>query len=166
MEVGKEASSGLPVSAFAKSWLFGAAINLGSPAILLSPPILQMPRTGFYSTPGASPFAKVVNFMFHSDNAYYAWALLLGLGGVVLVRAIQILGLREWIVGKDSSTVLILFGLWAVYILAVNGPVASPKYRLPLEPLLMVLTGAGMVAVQDRWRDQAGRLTNARTRES
>ena len=37
-----------------------------------------------------------------------------------------------------------LFLLWFLYILAINGPVASPKYRLPIEPVLMVLTGAGL----------------------
>ena len=151
-EIGKEALGEIRPIAFVKSWLVGAAINLASPAIILSPPILQLPRTGFYSTPGASPLDKMMNFMFHSDNAYYAWALLLGLSGVVLARAIQILGMREWIAGKDNSAIFILIGLWVGYILAVNGPVASPKYRLPLEPLLMVLTGAGVAAVQDRWR--------------
>ena len=33
---------------------------------------------------------------------------------------------------------------------AVNGPVASPKYRLPMEPALAVLTGAGWLALSRR----------------
>jgi hypothetical protein len=47
--------------------------------------------------------------------------------------------------------ILLLLGSWIVYILLVNGPVASPKYRLPIEAPLMVFTGAGFVSLS-RWR--------------
>ena len=40
---------------------------------------------------------------------------------------------------------------WIGFILAANGPVASPKYRLPMEPALNLFTGAGFVALRD-WR--------------
>jgi hypothetical protein len=46
---------------------------------------------------------------------------------------------------------LLLAG-WCLYILAVNGPVASPKYRLPMEPALAVLTGAGLASLFNRRR--------------
>jgi hypothetical protein len=39
---------------------------------------------------------------------------------------------------------------WIAYILLVSGPVASPKYRLPIEPVLMVLLAAGYCALRDR----------------
>jgi hypothetical protein len=42
-------------------------------------------------------------------------------------------------------------GCWCAFVLAVNGPVASPKYRLPMEPVLMVLAGAGLYAIR-HWR--------------
>jgi hypothetical protein len=47
--------------------------------------------------------------------------------------------------GANVAGLLLLAG-WIVYILALNGPVASPKYRLPIEPVLALLTGAGLVA--------------------
>jgi hypothetical protein len=47
--------------------------------------------------------------------------------------------------------------LWVSFVLAVNGPVASPKYRLPVEPALCLLTGAGFVALRD-WRRRRKRL--------
>jgi hypothetical protein len=34
--------------------------------------------------------------------------------------------------------------LWIGFILAANGPIASPKYRLPIEPVLCVVTAAGV----------------------
>ncbi len=50
--IAKEALKDIPLSAIAKSWLSGITINLASPAILLSPPVLQLPRPGFYNTQG------------------------------------------------------------------------------------------------------------------
>ena len=46
----------------------------------------------------------------------------------------------------------VLLGLWIVFVLVTSGPIASPKYRLPLEPPLMVLAGAGLCLLHRRWR--------------
>lgn len=149
-QVGRETLMELGYAAIAKAWAVGAAINLASPAIILSPPVLQLPRKGFYATPGNTPAEKIFNFVFRSDNSSYALALLLGGIGVAIVRLIQIIGLLSLSRSVPISNVLLLVG-WIGYILAVNGPVASPKYRLPMEPALNVFTGAGFVALRD-WR--------------
>lgn len=145
-EIAREQLAELGVAAMAKAWIMGAAINLGAPAIILSPPVSQLPRTGFYGTPGDSPVAKIWNFLFHSDNALYAWLLLVGIAGVVVMRAIQTAGVAI-LVGQGRWAELALFALWTGYILAINGPVASPKYRLPLEIPFVILTGAGFAAL-------------------
>ena len=129
--------------AIAKAWIFGAAINLGSPAVTLSPLISSLPRTGFYATPGTSMPDKILNFLFHSDNAIYAWTLILGIAGVTLMRLIQLVGLSALVGEPNNLAILLLFFFWILFILAVSGPVATPKYRLPIEPVLMVLAGAG-----------------------
>jgi hypothetical protein len=130
--------------AIAKAWIFGAAINLGSPAVTLSPIVSSLPRTGFYATPGTSMPNKIFNFLFHSDNAIYAWTLILGIAGLVVMRLIQLVGLSTLIGEANNLAILLLFFFWILFILAVSGPVASPKYRLPIEPVLMVLAGAGL----------------------
>ncbi|MBV6487300.1 MAG: hypothetical protein GHHEDOFH_01245 [Pseudorhodoplanes sp.] len=141
--VGREALRELGVLAVARAWLNGAAVNLGSPAVVLSPPIASLPRTGFYGTPGASFPEKVFNFLFHSDNARYAQWLLAGIIGVVAMRLIQLIGLWTALRAGADRIGLALLAVWVCYILAVSGPVGSPKYRLPIEPPLMVLAGAG-----------------------
>ena len=60
------------------------------------------------------------------------------------VRLIQIIGVVVLLRQGGQLAVLCLFGLWIAYVLAVDGPVASPKYRLPIEAVLMVLAGAGL----------------------
>jgi Dolichyl-phosphate-mannose-protein mannosyltransferase len=150
--IARERLAALGPRAIAKAWLTGAAINLGSPAIILSPPVLNLPRTGFYGTLGTSPLDKVKNFLFHSDNATYAWILLAGITGVMAVRLAQLVGVAVlWRQGHIA--VLFLFALWIAYVLAVDGPVASPKYRLPVEVPLMVLTGASLSLLLRRFAD-------------
>jgi hypothetical protein len=151
MEISREPLAELKVTAFAKAWLFGAAINLGTPAIILSPPISHLPRTGFFGTAGNSLLEKVGNFLFRSDNALYAWILLIGIAGLAVARLIQLAGLGMIAKTTEDLPVVLLFGFWFVYVLAISGPIASPKYRLPLEPLLNVLSGAGFCVLRD-WR--------------
>jgi 4-amino-4-deoxy-L-arabinose transferase-like glycosyltransferase len=156
-ELGREALAELGLVAVGKAWLRGAAINVAAPGIILSPPLYHLPRTGFYATVGTSFSEKVIKFLLYSDNAAYAWALLLGLLGVGVVRLIQLSGLVAMIIRREISLpVLGLLGGWFVFILLANGPIASPKYRLPLEPLLTVLTGAGYRACAD-WRNRRHR---------
>jgi 4-amino-4-deoxy-L-arabinose transferase-like glycosyltransferase len=152
-KVAMEAWRGFGLLPTAKAWLYGAAINMASPGIILSPPLLQIPRTGFYSTPGNSMIEKVKNFLFNGKSGVYTWALLIGGLGVFLVRMMQLVGAGSLIKAawRDRSTampVALVMGLWCCFILATNGPVASPKYRLPLEPLLNVLTGLGLTALR------------------
>jgi hypothetical protein len=148
-EVGREALAELGYAAIVKAWITGAAINVAAPSVILSPPIAQLPRTGFFATPGSSALEKAFNFMFRSDNSGYAWALLLGIAGVALIRILQLIGLIAVLRVTPAAAVLVV--LWVAFVLAVNGPVASPKYRLPVEPALCLLTGAGFVALRD-WR--------------
>lgn len=148
--IAKEALKDIPFSAIAKSWLSGITINLASPGVLLSPPVLQLPRPGFYNTPGNSFFDKAFNYAFRSGQPVYTWCLLIGSAGLAIMRLLQFIGLIALARRKTNWPALLLAASWCGYILLVNGPVASPKYRLPLEPLFNVLAGAGLLAVRDR----------------
>ena len=148
--LGREELVRLGPAAVIKAWAIGAAINLGAPAIIISPPIAQLPRTGFYATQGGTVFEKIGNFLFHSDNAAYAWALLIGIAGVGVVRLIQLCGMIAIARERAAWPAALLLVLWCGFILAADGPVASPKYRLPMEPVLCVLTGAGYALLRGR----------------
>lgn len=137
-----------------KAWLFGAAINLASPAVLLSPPVSNLPRTGFYATEGASSLDKIQLFLFASDNARYAWILLFGILGVAAIRLMQLAGIPA-VLRTNPAGALLLSG-WCVFVLLASGPIASPKYRLPMESALAVLTAAGFVTLR-RFTSRSGK---------
>ncbi|MCW5773047.1 MAG: glycosyltransferase family 39 protein, partial [Rhodospirillaceae bacterium] len=138
--------------AVARAWAFGAAINLSAPAVVHVPPVSNLPRTGFYDTPGATFLDKLENFLFGAGNRLYAWLLAAGLIGVVLFRLVQLVGLAALLRQRGAIPGALLLAGWCLYILAVNGPIASPKYRLPLEPAFAVLSGAGLATLMGRRR--------------
>jgi hypothetical protein len=147
--IGSEDLKALGKSAAAQAWLMGATLNLATPAVVQSPPVAQLPRTGFFATPGPTPLAKIENYLFHSDNAVFAWALLTGIAGLAIMRIVQLAGIGTILRQGGNLPALCLFALWIVFMLGISGPIAAPKYRLPLEPPLAVLTGAGLAAL---WR--------------
>jgi 4-amino-4-deoxy-L-arabinose transferase-like glycosyltransferase len=147
-QIGWEAlRNDIRLSALAKSWASGIFINLASPAHLLSPPVSRLPRTGFYGTPGGSFVEKVFNYAFRSGNATYGWLLALGIIGLAAIRSVQAIGLWALVIERRHWSKLVFAASWIAFLLLLNGPIASPKYRLPLEPLFNILTGAGIVSI-------------------
>ncbi len=142
----------LGFGAIARGWAYGAAINLASPAVVHVPPVSGLPRRGFYDTPGGTFWEKLQAFLFGSGSTLYAWFLMLGLLGVAAFRIVQIVGVFALMRRGANLAGLLLLAGWCLYILALNGPIASPKYRLPIEPVLAVLTGAGLVSAFGRRR--------------
>lgn len=120
------------------AWAAGIAINLFSPAILMSPPVMALPRTGYYGTPGDGLAEKMWNFVFANDNAAYARWLA---GGIAIDVPLKLLAIAGLVLGLANARlrwpVLLLAG-WVAFVLLVSGPVASAKYRLPIEPATIV----------------------------
>ncbi len=136
----------LGFGAVVRAWLYGAAINLASPAVVHVPPVSSLSRRGFYDTPGANFWAKLQAFLFGSGSTLYSWLLMLGILGLAAFRLVQIVGVFALMRRGANVAGLLLLAGWCLYILALNGPIASPKYRLPLEPVLALLTGVGLAA--------------------
>ena len=163
----RRAISELGVIATVKAWLIGGAINLFSPAAILSPPVSNLPRTGFYDMPGDSKLDKLSAFMFRNDNPAYARILIVTFLTLLAVRAGQLMGLGFGLFQRkpgqtaeerrEVRIVLLLLLLWTLYILIVNGPIASPKYRLPIEPFGAICGGYALIAAGDWLRRRAAR---------
>ncbi len=130
----------------AKAWAYGVTINLGAPAIILATPVRILPRTGFFTTDGESKLNKMTNFLFRNDNKTYAWLLIGGTVITLALRVAQAWGLWRLLRAGDrvvlASTLLLL--AWIGFVLAINGPIASAKYRSPAEPALVILLAAAL----------------------
>lgn len=140
--VALEALAGMPRRALAKAWAQGAAVNLLAPAVLIDPRVQHLPHPSFVETGGGSLPDRALRFLQGASPAYVA-AVLTGLAGAILAGALQIQGFAmlarrlPWAAAFAAACIL--------YFLLLNGPIASPKYRLPFEPVLIVLTALAVV---------------------
>ncbi|MBI08813.1 MAG: hypothetical protein CMM55_04745 [Rhodospirillaceae bacterium] len=141
-----------PLQAFLKAWASGAAINLGGPAILLDPRVRALSNGSFDRTGGGNLVGQIVAFVSAANPPYIAIALF-NFAGMVSISLLQVYGLIR--LATKFLFPATLACLCIGYFLLVNGPIGSPKYRLPFEPVLILLTGLAVVDLWDRaasWR--------------
>jgi hypothetical protein len=145
MEVAQGALREMSVGELARAWGAGAMINLFAPSLSSVPPVSTMERLRFYETPGRTPLDKVVNFLRGAKHWPYVF-LMVGAGALtVAFRLVQgVGGVHLFRHRPDMIGPLLYLSAVFVYILVVTGPVVGVKYRLPLEPLLILLTAAGL----------------------
>lgn len=142
-EMEKAASKALKqlgVAGLAKAWLGGALINLAAPALVSVPPVATLERPHFYETPGTGAVDKVWAFGRRAAGSTFFWLMAPALVWMAASRVLELgaLGAIGRSGGLPLAPSLYLLAV-ALYFLAVTGPVTGVKYRLPLEPLLILL---------------------------
>jgi len=140
-----------------KAWSAGAALNILAPASTDFPVLRDISHSSFYETTGDNFLGKVFNFLTLEDNRSYVLVMglsFLGVAGFVLLAGVGVVVAFHRL---PAETVILC--VWVCCILALNGPIASPKYRLPIEPVWMVLAAAGLV-----WLNSINPFTRARSR--
>ena len=146
-EVAREAMARLPLSAYAKAWLEGMVVNLASPALLIDPRVRALPKPSFYNTPGASLWEKTRAYLF-DDPAAYQVLLIVGLVAMLPILMLEAAGFV--MLARTLPWAAVFAGGVLAYFLLLNGPVATPKYRLPMEPVLIVLAAIPFARLAER----------------
>jgi Dolichyl-phosphate-mannose-protein mannosyltransferase len=146
-EVAREEMARLPLAAYAKAWLEGMAVNLGAPALLGDPRVRALPKPSFYNTPGTSLWERTRAYVFDDPGRYQA-LLIAGLVGMLPFLALEAIGFV--MLARMLPWAAILAGGVLAYFLLLNGPVATAKYRLPIEPVLIVLAAVPLARLVER----------------
>ena len=139
----------LPLTVVAGAWFQGMMLNTLAPALLIEPRVRALNKGSFIDTTGGSFVDRIGNFLTANSSGYVAWALFGALtGGIAML--LQFAG---WIQLYRWQPYAALFAtLVILYFLLVNGPVASPKYRLPFEPVLILFQAIAITWLARRWR--------------
>jgi hypothetical protein len=137
----------LPPAALAKAWLEGAVVNLTAPALLADPRVRALPKPSFYNTPGAGLWQKARAYLF-DDPGRYQLLLILGLIGMLPFLVLEAVGFV--MLARTLPWAAVFAGGVLAYFLLLSGPVATPKYRLPMEPVLIVLAAIPLAWVAQR----------------
>jgi hypothetical protein len=135
-EVAREEMAHLPLAAYAEAWLEGMVINLAAPALIADPRARALPKPSFYHTPGASLWEKARSYVL-VDPGRYQVILVIGLIATLPFLALEAVGFV--MLARTLPWAAALAGAVLAYFLLISGPVASAKYRLPMEPVLIVL---------------------------
>jgi len=137
---GMEDLAAMPISALAGAWLKGAAINLAAPALALDPRVRAAREGSVYNDDAPGLFARAQRYLATTAPAARPW-IVAGLAFSALSLVLQAWGFvallreRPWLAAAAAALLL--------YVLLVTGPIYSPKYRIPAEPVLIVLTALG-----------------------
>jgi 4-amino-4-deoxy-L-arabinose transferase-like glycosyltransferase len=135
-EVAREEMARLPLSAYVKAWLDGMVVNLASPALLGDPRVRALPKPSFYATDGASLWERSRAYLFAHPGRYQL-VLLVGLVAMLPFLMLEAIGFV--MLARTRPWAALFAGGVLAYFLLITGPVAAPKYRLPMEPVLIVL---------------------------
>ena len=151
----------LGLGGLAEAWLAGAVINLAVPALVAVPAVAALERPRFYETAGKGAFDKISNYVSASTGSRFFWLMVPAVLWTMLARLLEFLALfRIGRTGGLKTGPSFYLLATAAYFLAVTGPVTGVKYRLPLEPLLIILLAESLVGVVERWRGR--RLSSPR----
>jgi Dolichyl-phosphate-mannose-protein mannosyltransferase len=146
-ELAREEMARLPVSAYAEAWLEGMIVNLAAPALLADPRVRALPKPSFYNTAGTSLWERARAYLF-DDPGRYQLLLVLGLLAMLPFLVLEAIGLV--MLARSMPWAALFAGAVLAYFLVLNGPVASPRYRLPLEPVLLVLAAVPLARLAER----------------
>ena len=142
---------GEPKNAIIKAWVFGMAKNLLAPAVIDLSYLLRIERPHFFYTEGKTLWERGWNLV-RQMKGFFAWVLVGSMAGLAVARVVQTWGFIL-LVKKDCWRALLLL-LIIGYFLILSGPVGYAKYRLPYEPILIILFGIG---IKDTWQRVSGR---------
>jgi hypothetical protein len=135
-EIARDEMARLPPAAFAKAWLEGMVVNLGAPALLADPRVRALPKPSFYNAPGASLWEKTRAYVF-DDPGRYQLLLVAGLLATLPFLVLEAVGFV--MLARTLPWAAVFAGGVLAYFLLLNGPIATAKYRMPMEPVLIVL---------------------------
>ncbi len=145
----RAALADLSLTVILGAWLQGMSLNTLAPALVIEPRIRALNEGSFIDTKGGSFLDRLKTFLKGNSSAYVTWVLIGAFAGGI-AALLQFMG---WALLWRWQPYAVLFASLAIlYFLLVNGPVASPKYRLPFEPVLILFQAFAIVWLWRRWR--------------
>jgi len=135
--VGKELLFEFGFMNILKAWVVGSTINLLAPSVAYAPALRAMEHPSFYETEGSGIVDKLLQYIKNSSGLLYLSILAVGTIISIIFTILSLLGLFKIFssVSLVTTTSLILL---VCYFLAITGPIIGVKYRLPIDPILLL----------------------------
>jgi hypothetical protein len=134
-----------------RAWLEGMVINLASPALVHDPRVRALPKPSFYNTDGTTLWQRARVYLFEQIGTYQ---IILIIGLLVSIPLLILQAMGFFILARAYPWAALFAGGVVAYFLLIGGPVATPRYRMPIEPILIVLASIAL----SRWGERLGRI--------
>ncbi len=135
--VGKELLFEFGFMNILKAWVVGSTINLLAPSVAYAPALRAMEHPSFYETEGSGIVDKLLQYIKNSSGLLYLSILAVGTIISIIFTILSLLGLFK-IFSSVSLVTTISLILLVCYFLIITGPIIGVKYRLPMEPILLL----------------------------
>jgi 4-amino-4-deoxy-L-arabinose transferase-like glycosyltransferase len=148
-----------PFSALAKAWVFGAVKNLFAPGLVDISYLLKIDRPHFFYTKGNSVIEQTLNFIRGMEGGF-AWFFAGNMLFLLVSRLLQVWGFVVLLRSRVWEGAFCLIVL--LYFLLISGPIGYAKYRLPFEPILIVMQSVGVFHIWVKLRRRREEMTEER----
>lgn len=145
--------SSQPIVPVIGAWVRGMVINLAAPAVAIEPQMRRQQQESFLEAKGGLAVRTLV--WMHASPPLWLTVILFGFAGSAVTLLLQIWGFAR-LASLYPWTAAFCAGL-VLYFLLIMGPVASPKYRLPLEPMIIGLIALAIADLNIRVRRRRSR---------
>lgn len=109
----------------------------------------RQPATFFSAMSGRTFTERLSNFTAANSTNTFMMLWLLAQTTLVLSRGVQLVGLVHGLREPATRGATVILASTIAYFLVLTGPVAGPKYRIPIEPPLLILFGIGWIWLRD-----------------
>jgi len=142
MKVAKEALLELGLLNVLHAWSAGALINFLSPSAAYAPVVRAMDHPSFYATSGDGAIEKLINYITNTNGFIYLMIIVVGSLISLIFLVVSMFGAYKMIKfpqpGRwNKGTILFLLFI-IIYFVAITGPIVGVKYRLPIEPVMII----------------------------
>jgi len=127
----------------------GATKNLIQTGIYETFSQFRQPTTFFSAMPGHTVREQFLNFLSINRDNYFMIFWVFAQIALLISRFLQFVGLAHGLRDPLIRPKVVILLMTVVYFLIVNGPIANPKYRIPMEPALIILFAIGVCAIFD-----------------
>lgn len=125
------------------TWIYGSIKTLFSPGVAELSYWMKIKKTNFSSIKSDSIFQQVKKYVFNNENKFYGILLLTSLSVISVIRFISFFSLKFFL--KKNNITLFLFLILMILInLALIGPLGSARYRVFIDPILILFFSIGL----------------------
>jgi 4-amino-4-deoxy-L-arabinose transferase-like glycosyltransferase len=134
----------LPLWQIVWGMIWGAFKNLMQTSFYRVFTQYDQPLTFFSAMQGTTFFERLRNFALVNWGNFFMMMWILSQSCLVLSRVIQFYGVVRGLRVRHYRALTIILLVTILYFILINGPIADPKYRIPVEPPLIIFFALGV----------------------